>query len=106
MKSKMIIILFLFFVCTNLRAQVKIGGTGSPHANSVLELDGGADKGLLLPRHTNAEMNAMMNAPEGMMIYNTSVGKIFIKRPNTWEIASGITLPHDQSYTVENSSRF
>jgi len=84
-------------------AQVKIGGTGSPHANSVLELDGGTNKGLLLPRLTDAQMNAMNNVPDGMMIYNINLGKVHIRRFGTWEVAGGITLPHDKAYTVDDN---
>src|SRR5688572_3217317 len=103
MKHFLTILLIVVSLVVNIQAQVKIGGSGSPHSNAVLELDGGTDKGLLLPRHTSAEMNAMNNVPDGMMIYNTTFGKLYIRRSGNWESTMGMTLPHDQSYTNDNN---
>ncbi len=46
-------------------------GTTSPDASSVLELNSNT-KGLLPPRMTNAERNAISSPAEGLVIYNTT----------------------------------
>ena len=86
---------------------VKIGGNGNPDAHAILELDGGSGKGLLLPRVTTAQMNAMA-APDGMIIYNTTDGSIYLRKSAAWQVvaannnAGGFTLPQTSSHNVDN----
>jgi hypothetical protein len=54
-------------------AQVGIGTT-SPNNNAILDLVS-TSKGLLLPRLTDAQRNAIASPTEGLLIYNTSTGK-------------------------------
>src|SRR5688572_26452104 len=91
--------LFSIILLCNANAQVKIGGTGSPHPNSVLELDGGTNKGLLLPKHTNIEMvNLMSSSPDGMLTYNTTHNKIYTMRDGSWSEVGGINLPLNEGF--------
>lgn len=59
-------------------AQVKIGAAGAPDASATLEVTGGAgnNKGLLLPRLTTTERNAISNPAKGLMIYNTTANEV------------------------------
>lgn len=68
-------------------AQVKIGSPGTPNANAVLELDGGTNKGLLLPRLTTSNMNGtgLSSAPSGLLIYNITDSCLYIRKANTWK---------------------
>jgi hypothetical protein len=77
------VILFILFCVPALRinAQVKIGGTpGAAHPSAVLEVDGGTNKGLLLPRLTNAQMGAIASPQDGLMIYNTDKRTPYVYR--------------------------
>ncbi len=97
MKNKLI---FLFFTsCFSLiHAQVKIGGAATnPHTSSILELDGGSTRGLLLPRMTTANMNAIASPAEGLMIYNTTEKTTYFRTNNEWiksGSGSGFSLPY------------
>jgi len=44
-------------------------GTNTPNAKSVLDIQA-TDKGILFPRLTNAQQNAISNPPNGLHIYN------------------------------------
>jgi hypothetical protein len=64
-----------FFVfCTQLFAQVGIG-TSSPNSNALLDLNS-TTKGLLLPRLTIAQRNAIASPTEGLVIYNTTTNSV------------------------------
>jgi len=52
----------------SLNAQVGIGTT-SPEASSILEIDSN-QKGVLLPRLTNTQMNTILSPAEGLIVYN------------------------------------
>ena len=91
-------------------AQVKIGGTGNPDASAVLELDGGTNKGLLLPRLTDTRMNQMTTAPNGMIIYNTTDGFIYCRSTGAWQkIGTGggtFSLPFADTVSMSNGYAF
>ncbi|MBC7412668.1 MAG: tail fiber domain-containing protein [Bacteroidia bacterium] len=66
----------LFALCTalavNTQAQNNVGiGTTTPNAKAILELQAN-DKGLLVPRITTVQMNAIVTPPNGLLIYNTT----------------------------------
>lgn len=96
-------LLFLFFA--PVMAQVKIGSAGNPSGYAVLELDGGTNKGLLLPRLTNTQITALNLAPDGLLVYNTTDGFLYIRKNAAWQKMSdatnagggGLTLPYNGS---------
>ncbi|MBL7748134.1 MAG: hypothetical protein JNM19_11935, partial [Chitinophagaceae bacterium] len=49
-------------------------GTSTPDANAILELSS-STKGFLMPRVSDANMNAMPSPFPGMMLYNTNLGR-------------------------------
>jgi hypothetical protein len=105
MKKQILFLIITLSTSTLVLSQVKIGGTGTPHVNSVLELDGGTDKGLLLPRLTNAQMINMSAAPDGMIIFNTTDQFMYCRKNGTWEKmenGGGITLPHESTHSLTN----
>jgi hypothetical protein len=59
-------------------AQVKIGAAGAPDASATLEVTGGAanNKGLLLPRLTTVQRDAISNPATGLLIYNTTTNEV------------------------------
>ncbi|MBX2827711.1 MAG: hypothetical protein KTR22_06085 [Flavobacteriaceae bacterium] len=65
----------LFFLGTmNCLAQVGIGTT-SPDPSSILDITA-SDKGVLIPRMTTAERDAIANPVNGLMVYNTDSDEI------------------------------
>ena len=71
--------------CTNISiAQVKVGDNPNTiDINSVLELES-TSKGLLFPRLTTAQMNAMVSPPNGLMIYNTTEAAFYVRSAGVW----------------------
>ncbi len=105
---KKIIFLFTISCIAHFtQAQVKIGGSGNPNSHAILELDGSTGKGLLLPRITNSQMIAMV-APDGMLIYNTTDGSLYLRKNNVWQVVAennnngGFSLPATQTHTADN----
>ncbi|MBC7412949.1 MAG: hypothetical protein H7331_10925, partial [Bacteroidia bacterium] len=74
-KNKLwIIALVVITICSlsEAEAQNNVGiGTTSPNPKAILELQA-TDKGLLVPRLTATEMNAIVAPPNGLLIYNTN----------------------------------
>jgi hypothetical protein len=61
---------------------VGIGGT----ANAAAILDAASTtKGLLPPRMTTAQRDAITSPPAGLMIYNTSTNKLNVRTASSWE---------------------
>ncbi len=93
----------VFLMYASVAAQVKIGSAGTPNSNAVLELDGGTNKGLLLPRLSNAQIIALTTAPDGMMVYNNTDGFLYLRKGAAWQKISDATnagggafaLPYD-----------
>lgn len=108
------IFILLFLDALYVTAQVKIGAPGAPHAAAVLDLDGGTNKGLLLPRLNNAQMTAMGGAPDGMMVYNTTDGFLYIRKAAAWQKVSdatnagggGLTLPFAATASTLGGAEF
>jgi hypothetical protein len=62
------------------QAQTKIGGTGAPDGSAMLEVTGGAgnNKGILPPRLTTAQRDAINLPAKALMIYNTTTDQLQI----------------------------
>ena len=63
--------LFFMIVTTNLFAQVGIG-TITPNASSVLDVTS-TTQGMLTPRMTTAQKNAIASPADGLMVYDTDL---------------------------------
>jgi hypothetical protein len=105
----------LMFICTiTLQAQVKIGSAGNPNANAVLELDGGTNKGLLLPRLTITQINALNSAPDGLVVFNTTDGFLYLRKAAAWQKISdatggsggGLILPYSATASTVGGAEF
>jgi hypothetical protein len=98
---------FLFLLFTNLTAQVKIGGTPvAPDASAVLELDGGNNRGLLLPRMRKMDIDAIVNPAEGLTIYATDEQAVYLRKSLVWEKQAPFSLPFKGTYTIDNDTSF
>jgi len=73
-----------------LTAQVKISNTpGTPHPSAVLEIESD-NQGLLLPRLTTEQMQAISNPAKGLLVFNTTDSVFFMRLDSGWtRIATG-----------------
>jgi hypothetical protein len=68
--KKIFIFFYFLFAFTHLSISQNVGiGTNSPNAKAALEIKS-TDKGVLFPRLTSAQRNAIINPPDGLHIYN------------------------------------
>lgn len=73
------------FVLNATNSNAGIGtGTGNPEASAVLELKS-TTKGLLLPRLTTAERDAISAPVAGLLVYNSSTNKLNVRVAAGWE---------------------
>lgn len=90
-KHKLVSFLLLILSLT-LNAQVGIG-TSTPDASSLLDLNS-TSKGLLTPRMTTTQRNAIVSPADGLMVYDTTL-KVFyyyVASTSSWSpMASGVT---------------
>ncbi len=68
---KALITLVILAISFNLQAQVAINASDSPPDNSAMLDVSSTSKGLLIPRMTQAQRNAISNPATGLMVYQT-----------------------------------
>lgn len=75
-----ILVEWLCFFAFPLKAQMKLGTSGSPaHANAILELEVD-DLGLLFPRVSTAtRLGTLAAAPAGLVVYDRDLNQLMIK---------------------------
>jgi len=82
MKYKLLTLLVLFG--GTLLAQNNVGiGTISPNASSILDLTS-TDKGMLVPRLTTLQRNAVVSPAQGLLVYDTDV-QCFFYFESSWK---------------------
>lgn len=74
--------IFSCFVVNKVQAQVGIGTT-TPNSASLLDVQS-TTKGFLYPRMTNLQMGAIANPADGLMVYNTDAGSLYVYNGTTW----------------------
>lgn len=79
-----LITFLLYIICNNLYAQIKIGNNPTIiNENAMLEVES-TSKGILLPRLTTEQINAINNTTPGMLVYNSTINCIQIYSGNSW----------------------
>jgi hypothetical protein len=87
-------IAFLFAIFS-AHAQVKLGDNpNSIDAASILEMED-TTRGILVPRMTTAQRDAISTPPDGLQVYNTTTGTIDVYRSSQWE-STAYTNPNDE----------
>jgi uncharacterized protein (TIGR02145 family) len=89
-------ILFLMMAINSLTVLGQVGiGTTTPDGSALLDIVS-TSKGLLPPRLTTAQRNAIVNPAKGLIIYNTSLGCLQTNDGTTtsplWNCVSGSTV--------------
>jgi len=82
MNNKIKLIALLFSISFTSFAQVGIGTT-SPNASSALEISA-TDKGLLIPRMTTVQRNAIVNPAIGLLVYDTDTFSFWSFNGMSW----------------------
>jgi hypothetical protein len=89
MKKSVLTLLGASLLSTALYAQTKIkdgsvvGSSPAPSPNAILELESNS-RGLLLPRMSTSQMNAISSPTEGLVIYNITEGCVFTYNNAQW----------------------
>ena len=100
---KKFFILLSFAVCIlKLNEQNVCIGTSTPNASAQLDVNS-TDKGMLIPRMSTAEINAISSPASGLMVYNTTDSTIYIKRDTGW-VAITIASPGNSTQQWNNSN--
>ncbi|MDT0556106.1 hypothetical protein [Patiriisocius hiemis] len=86
-KLLVLLVLFSIFSSTTIFAQVGINTT-SPDNSSIIDITS-TNKGMLIPRMTSAQRDAISNPANGLLIYNTDSDEFQFNSNNTstpiWE---------------------
>ena len=87
MKSNFYVLFCLFLLLGSARSFAQVGiGTDTPAASAALEVTSNANnKGILIPRVTAAQKDAISNPATGLMIYQTSApAGFYFYSGNSW----------------------
>ncbi|MEZ4965120.1 MAG: tail fiber domain-containing protein [Saprospiraceae bacterium] len=96
--------LFLFALSAPLAAQVAINQDNStPDPSAMLEVKS-SERGLLIPRMTSAERDAIANPAAGLIIYNTQDSCFNYFTGQAWVKDCGRSLAADQKMTFSNQA--
>ena len=87
MKKNGIVSIIMVLVSWVTFAQIGIGTT-TPDASSALEINS-TNKGLLIPRMTTVEMNAIVSPAVGLLVYDTDTKLIWSYNGSAWVKSSG-----------------
>lgn len=105
---KKILLSIIVFCTIQSFAQVGIGTT-NPHTSSILDLNS-STQGLLVPRLTTAQRNAISSPANGLMIYNTTISCFEFFNGISWQslcensnVPSISSIPCSAPFTVSPS---
>ena len=66
------------------QTDLKIGNSPGASTTSAVFEAASTTKGILIPRMTTVQMNAVSSPANGLMIYNTTDGCLYVYRTSTW----------------------
>lgn len=82
--KKILLFLSVILTCQLFVFAQSIGiGTNSPNLSAQLDITSNS-KGLLIPRMTQAELNAIVSPAQGLMVYNTSTNSFQYYNGSLW----------------------
>ncbi len=98
--GKILSLMLLCFISMKSNAQNVGIGTSTPNTSALLDITS-TTKGLLAPRMTTVQMNAITSPAAGLMIYNTTDSSYYSKRPGGWQ---KISYGDDNVWAIKNNS--
>jgi hypothetical protein len=90
-KTICLLVLSLLFVATNAMAQIGIG-TITPDSSSILEILS-TDKGVLLPRLTTIQRDAIETPATSLIIFNTTTLAFNYYSSGWKDFSEGLVMP-------------
>lgn len=94
--------LMVFIPGLNTVSQVSINTTGEPPDNSAMLDIKSTSKGLLIPRMTQSQIEAIDDPADGLLVYNLTTGRVylFVATERQWsEVAYGSTTISPPAFT-------
>ena len=82
MKQFLIFLLFPFVFISSYSQGIGIG-TNTPNASALLDISS-TTKGLLIPRMTTTQMNAIATPAAGLLIFNTTDSLMYVRKNSGW----------------------
>ena len=64
-------------------------GTATPNAAALIDLTS-TTKGFLPPRMTTTQRDAISSPPSGLLVYNTTTGKLNVRGAAAWEVVTSL----------------
>lgn len=108
MKKKFISVTIacLFALPQLLQAQnVGINNDNSVPASSAMLDVKSTSKGILIPRMTTAQRNAIVTPANGLMVYDITTSTFWFYKNTTWtEVTGNITLPYNGTHNANDNS--
>jgi hypothetical protein len=84
MKRQIFIFVTLLFFITKINAQVGINATNTPpNASAMLDVSS-TNKGLLPPRMSTAQRNAITSPADGLLVFDTNTQSYWYRRISIW----------------------
>lgn len=83
--KRILFILLTFFISESIHAQSVGIGTMLPNGSAALDVSS-TTKGLLIPRMTTAQRNAILLPSDGLLIYNTSTNQLNQRQAASWKV--------------------
>jgi hypothetical protein len=102
--KKTISLIFILTICFFSFAQVGIG-TPTPNASAMLDIES-TESGLLIPRMTEAERDAIVSPEKSLIIYQTDVTEGFYYFDGTAWIALGGASTADADWTIVGNDMY
>ena len=84
MNKKIIYFLLLFITNAAFAQTGSIGiGTTTPNSQAMLDIQS-SSKGVLIPRLTASQRSAISNPANGLIVYDSTLGKFYFAQNNSW----------------------
>jgi hypothetical protein len=106
MKPFFFITFFSAIFCTAIAQHVGIG-TNTPHASAMLDVSS-TNRGLLAPRMTTIQRNAIAAPAKGLLVYDTDVNSLFHYTGSAWANLAGsgggdFSLPYTNTVNLNTN---
>jgi Chaperone of endosialidase len=99
-------LLSFFFLYVNTQAQNVGIGTTTPHASAILDVNS-TTKGILVPRMTTVQRNAIVTPAMGLLIFDTDLKQFIFQSDTGWtKIPAGQTSSSTNSWTVNGNNQY
>ena len=95
-----IAVAFVSLLGGTVKGQIGIGVSGSVNSSAALEVNS-STKGFLPPRMTTSQRDAISSPENGLIIYNSTTGKLNIRENGSWSELS--TTNRDQTLSGNNT---